>query len=93
MERPNLRSPIKYILFVVLPILIYLLWTLNADLNKWMVYYVIIYLLLYRTYIDSLRLFQLEVISREEFYKWYIPFGKSWYYGLIYYKELYSKKN
>lgn len=57
-----------------------------------MIFYLMIYFGLYRVYIKSLRFYQLEVISREEFNKWYFPFGKSWFYGLIYYKELYSRK-
>jgi len=92
MIRPDLRSPIKYILFVALPILIYLLWTLSTELNRWMFFYIVIYFGLYRVYIDSLRLYQLRVIDKEEFNKWYTPFGKSWFYGLIYYKELYSSQ-
>lgn len=92
MKRPDLSSPIKYILFIGLPILIYLLWTLSSELNRLMFFYIVIYFGLYRVYIDSLRLYQLKVIDQEEFNKWYIPFGKSWFYGLIYFKELYNRK-
>ena len=48
-----------------------------------------VYAFLYRPFVDSLRLYRLGEISRDEFKKWFIPFGRSWWYAITHFKKLY----
>lgn len=89
MDMEFMKSNIIYISNILIPlflivILFYLEYTLFA------VIFLIMYAFLYRPYIDSLRLYKLGFIDREEQRKWIIPFGKAWWYTITHFRRLYN---
>ncbi|MBO6794012.1 MAG: hypothetical protein JJ895_08880 [Balneolaceae bacterium] len=50
-----------------------------------------LYLFVYRSFLDSKRLYNLGEISEVEFRKWWVPFYKSWWYPITHFRKLYLK--
>lgn len=49
----------------------------------------LLYVFIYRSYLDSKRLYDIGEISVAEHRKWWIPFYKSWWYPFTNFKKLY----
>lgn len=52
----------------------------------------LLYVFIYRPYIDSLRLYQLGLINKEDQKKWFIPLHKAYWYPVTHFRSLYFKK-
>ena len=85
-----MKSRYTYLSLVILPLfVIYFIGVYySSDLG---ILLLIFYVFIYRSYLDSKRLFDLGEITLEEYRKWWIPFYKSWWYPFKYFKKLYLK--
>ncbi len=78
----------KVYLFAIIGPLLAIFLLYKHDIFQHVAIPIIVYAFIYRPYIDSLRLYHLGVIKHENHKKWFIPFGKAWWYGVTHFREL-----
>ncbi|MBO6535701.1 MAG: hypothetical protein JJ966_05720 [Balneolaceae bacterium] len=83
-----MKNRTQYLLLVFLPLV--LLYFLGVYVSSTLALCLLaIYTFVYRSFLDSKRLYELGEISDDEFFKWWIPFYKSWWYPITHFKKLY----
>ena len=84
----TMKNKYIYILAEVTPIPINYLLFIYFDQVAGLLF-LALYVFMYRSFIDSKRLYDLGKITKSEYKKWMIPFYKSYWYPVTHFKELY----